>query len=251
MAEAKDLKDSPLDDIVLNKLIDNDVQNMTVDERHTYYITVCERVGLDPMTRPFEFITLNGKKQLYCLRAGTDQLRRIHGVSINQLSSTRMQDTYVVTANATDRSGRSDAATGAVSLRGLSGDGLANKIMHCETKAKRRVTLSLCGLGMLDEIEVETIPGAVVTKTNGSEAAATPPPPEGYQEAIDTLKKAAATGYQAFSAAWKAMSQECREYQTTYAFDEGTKLREEAEAADKAKKAKPEKVKKVHSETLS
>jgi len=29
------------------------------------------------------------------------------------------------------------------------------------TKAKRRVTLSICGLGMLDETEVETIPGAV------------------------------------------------------------------------------------------
>jgi hypothetical protein len=30
------------------------------------------------------------------------------------------------------------------------------------TKAKRRVTLSICGLGMLDETEVETIPGAEV-----------------------------------------------------------------------------------------
>lgn len=31
------------------------------------------------------------------------------------------------------------------------------------TKAKRRVTLSICGLGMLDETEVETIPGALAT----------------------------------------------------------------------------------------
>ena len=29
--------------------------------------------------------------------------------------------------------------------------------MKCETKAKRRVTLSICGLGMLNETEVETI----------------------------------------------------------------------------------------------
>jgi len=34
--------------------------------------------------------------------------------------------------------------------------------MKCETKAKRRATLSICGLGMLDESELETIPGAVV-----------------------------------------------------------------------------------------
>ena len=32
--------------------------------------------------------------------------------------------------------------------------------MKSETKAKRRVTLSLCGLAVLDELEVETIPNA-------------------------------------------------------------------------------------------
>ena len=35
--------------------------------------------------------------------------------------------------------------------------------MKSETKAKRRVTLSLCGLGMLDETEIETIPSATPT----------------------------------------------------------------------------------------
>jgi hypothetical protein len=33
-------------------------------------------------------------------------------------------------------------------------------MMKAETKAKRRVTLSICGLGMLDETEVADIPGA-------------------------------------------------------------------------------------------
>jgi hypothetical protein len=35
-----------------------------------------------------------------------------------------------------------------------------NVVMKAVTKSKRRVTLSLCGLGMLDESEVETIPDA-------------------------------------------------------------------------------------------
>jgi hypothetical protein len=34
--------------------------------------------------------------------------------------------------------------------------------MKCETKAKRRVTLSLAGLGWLDETEIATIPGVRV-----------------------------------------------------------------------------------------
>ncbi len=53
--------------------------------------------------------------------------------------------------------------------------------MKAETKSKRRVTLSLCGLGMLDESEVETIPGAVrapvaLPVTNGHAVAPVPTP---------------------------------------------------------------------------
>ena len=33
--------------------------------------------------------------------------------------------------------------------------------MKAKTKAKRRVTLSICGLGILDESEADTMPGAV------------------------------------------------------------------------------------------
>jgi hypothetical protein len=40
----------------------------------------------------------------------------------------------------------------------LKGDALANALMKAETKAKRRVTLSIAGLGWLDETELETIP---------------------------------------------------------------------------------------------
>jgi hypothetical protein len=50
---------------------------------------------------------------------------------------------------------------GTVPIRGLTGDNLANAMLKALTKAKRRLTLSLCGLGMLDELEVETIPNAI------------------------------------------------------------------------------------------
>src|ERR1700730_2544964 len=38
---------------------------------------------------------------------------------------------------------------------------LATHIVDAEPKAKRRVTLSICGLGFLDELEIETISPAV------------------------------------------------------------------------------------------
>lgn len=66
----------------------------------------------------------------------------------------------VVTARAQTIDGRDDESTGAVSIQGLKGEALANAIMKSETKAKRRVTLSICGLSGLDESEIDSIPGA-------------------------------------------------------------------------------------------
>jgi hypothetical protein len=79
---------------------------------------------------------------------------------------------YVVKATAKDVQDRTDFATGAVTIEGLKGDALANALMKAETKAKRRVTLSICGLGVLDESELETIPGTQVVQ----ERRVAPPP---------------------------------------------------------------------------
>jgi hypothetical protein len=127
-----------------------------------YYRQVCESLGLNPLTRPFEYIVLNGRLTLYARRDATDQLRRLHQVSIEIISREKIEDIYVVTARARMPDGRTDEATGAVSIAGLRGDALANALMKAETKAKRRVTLSIVGLGWLDETEIETIaPGEV------------------------------------------------------------------------------------------
>lgn len=131
-------------------------------ERMMYYKAVCESVGLNPLTKPFEYITLNGKLTLYARRDCTDQLRTIKGVSITKLEREAVEGVYTVTAYAQDDKGRTDSAIGAVPIQGLQGEAKANAMMKAETKAKRRVTLSLCGLGMLDESETESIPGAVL-----------------------------------------------------------------------------------------
>lgn len=148
-------------EILERVIILGDLKRLSPEERLTYYAKVCESLGLNPLTRPFEYITLNGKEVLYARRDATDQLRRIHNVSVEITSREQVGEVYVVTAKA--RMGdRVDESIGAVSLAGLKGDALANAYMKAETKAKRRVTLSICGLGFLDETEVETIPGAQV-----------------------------------------------------------------------------------------
>lgn len=143
-------------------LLAGDLSKLNPGERVFYYKQVCDSVGLNPLTKPFAYLNLNGKLTLYALRDATDQLRKIHGVSVTIKARENIEGVYVVTANARDKTGREDESTGAVAVHGLKGDALANALMKAETKAKRRVTLSICGLGMLDETETETIPGAKV-----------------------------------------------------------------------------------------
>lgn len=153
-------------------LIQGDLKQLNSEQRLSYYKQVCDSVGLNPLTKPFEYITLNGKLTLYALRAATDQLRNVHKVSIKITDRTKIDDIYIVTAQATNSEGRFDESTGAVNVAGLKGEALANAYLKAETKAKRRVTLSLCGLGLLDETEVADIPDSAkdVTQAHATES---------------------------------------------------------------------------------
>ena len=90
----------------------------------------------------------------------------LRSVSITRTTAQYLDDLYVVTADARTADGRTDSGTGAVCIKGLAGEAKANAIMKAETKAKRRVTLSICGLGMTDESEVGSIDEAEPVNVN-------------------------------------------------------------------------------------
>lgn len=143
--------------IIEQVLVGGDLSKLSPEQRTSYYSKVCESLGLNPLTKPFDYIVLNGKMQLYARKDCTEQLRSNRKISLKIVSRENINDVYIVTAQATLPDGRCDESIGAVNIKGSAGDGLANAIMKCETKAKRRVTLSICGLGMLDETELETV----------------------------------------------------------------------------------------------
>lgn len=190
---------SPDEGRILSEVIlSGDLHSLSEEDRTRYYLSVCQATGLDPITRPFAYLELGddkgGKKLiLYATKDATDQLRRLHRISVQIVARERMDDVYVVTARASTPDGRTDESIGAVPLvredgewkQAQSGkryfapngkliplrpDALANAVMKAETKAKRRATLSVCGMGMLDETEIETIPHATVV------GQAAPPP---------------------------------------------------------------------------
>ena len=137
--------------------IGGDLSKLKPEERLQYYAKLCESLNLNPLTRPFEYITFQGKMTLYARKDATEQLRKTNKISIDNIEYNIKNDIYIVTVYLSDSSGRKDIGTGAVNIAGLKGDALANAFMKAETKAKRRGTLSICGLGFLDETELETI----------------------------------------------------------------------------------------------
>lgn len=160
-------KDSTTESSVIEQvLLKGDLSKLTEEQRVHYYHKVCESAGLNPLTKPFEYINLNGKLTLYARKDCTEQLRKINGISIEELNDKIVDDLYIVKAKAKDRHGRTDESTGAVVIGNLKGEARANAIMKAETKAKRRVTLSICGMGWVDESEVESIPDAKVVHVN-------------------------------------------------------------------------------------
>jgi hypothetical protein len=136
-------------------IINGDLSKLSPQQRVEYYNGYCERLGLDPYTKPFDLLRLNGREILYCTRSGAQQLNKLHAVShaITSRDTNQEAGVYMVTSRACLPDGRCTESIGAVNIAGLKGEAYANAVMKAETKAKRRATLDLLGLGVLDETE--------------------------------------------------------------------------------------------------
>lgn len=168
-------------------LAGGDLAKISPDERKFYVRHKADAYGLNHLLEPFALLMLDNKLTLYVTRAGTDQIRRKENISVRIVSREEHDGMYIVTCQATTPEGRTDEAVGAVPLvqpvgewktdartgrryfvadptgavRGLDPKDRANAIMKCETKAKRRATISIAGLGMLDESELDGFDDAV------------------------------------------------------------------------------------------
>ena len=148
---------NPSAEVLQEVLGQGNLAKLNSGQRLEFLAAVCRSIGLNPLTRPFDIMTLQGKVVVYAKKDCTEQLRKINSVSVAISGQVIADDVLIVTARATLPSGRFDEDIGAVSVKGLSGEALSNARMKAITKAKRRVTLSICGLGFLDESEIESV----------------------------------------------------------------------------------------------
>lgn len=160
-------RDVSLPEKVERLLLTGDLKDLAVEDRLIYVNKLCKSLGLNPLTQPFQYLVLQGRMVLYATRTCTEQLRKIHGVSVTQERRKIEGEHCIVDVEVQDRTGRLDTGTGVVWVGNMKGNDYANALMKASTKAKRRATLSIVGLGFLDESELDTLQGKFKMVTPG------------------------------------------------------------------------------------
>jgi hypothetical protein len=145
-------------------VLKGDTSKLTVEQKLQYYNAVCDSVGLNPATRPFQFLTFQGKELLYPDKTCAEQLRSLKGISLSGPKFTFPDGLIMVEITATDRAGRTDTDFGIVDFGGRDKSlSRGDAMLKAVTKAKRRVTFSICGLGFLNNIADAVDDGTPVT----------------------------------------------------------------------------------------
>jgi|GEM_PF-5297213 len=237
-------------EIISKLVIGGDLKGLQPAQKVEYYNYRCSQAGLDPAAKPFDLLILNGKEILYANASATQQLTSIHKLS-HAITSRELTDgIYCVFCRVTGSDGRSTENMGAVPIETLKGEAKANAMLKATTKAIRRTVLAHMGLGLMDETEVETIPGATKTPLPvlSGEVETIPVAPAGAWD-IDALEEFETTlerayiafkaggkpdAFEGFTAKWKARKTEPSEKVLTEMAAFVGKL----EAAAEAKKAK-------------
>lgn len=164
-------KTEEIDLLSISKLIlQGDLSGLSEKEKLQYYGALCKSLHLNPYTKPFDYIVFerNGRRfeTLYATKNCAEQLRKNLGISVVEENRTITDEYVIYDVKVQDATGRTDTGTGVVSFvtRGrdgkmykLSGTAYADAIMKAQSKAKRRATLSIAGVGFLDETELDFV----------------------------------------------------------------------------------------------
>lgn len=157
-------------------LATSDVSHLSAATRVHYLLALCQKLGISPLTKPFILLkNPAGEMNWYPTVGCAEQLRALHRVSIRVVSRERMgEELYCITVAASLPDGRTEESTGVVPVAGLSGKALGDALMRCESKAKRRVTFALVGLGMAPPDEPEGHPVRINYQTGEIDEPETP-----------------------------------------------------------------------------
>lgn len=154
-------------------ILHGDISRLSSAQKTEYAAALCQKLGLELLTKPFQVLKFQGKEHLYPLKGATDQLRKKHRIALSVDRTWLENGLYFASVTGTAPDGRTDSDIGYAIAGGIGEDGkeflfrgeaLGNALLKAVTKAKRRVTLSMCGLSMLSQEEIADMPGAMTAE---------------------------------------------------------------------------------------
>lgn len=167
-----------------------DLARLTGEERGVYLLQYCQTMGINPLSGAIQFLMLDGRLVIYATKSCTQQLASRDKVTVKTtepkvvcgilmceaVAEMRLPDGLIRTAN----------NIGAVPWDDKMGaKEKCNAMMKVVTKAERRVILSICGLGIMDETELDTVERSRykrVTGQNFDVLEQDPPEPQSRQQ---------------------------------------------------------------------
>ena len=86
-----------LDESIINSIVlKGDLSGLKENQLTQYYAYRCKQVGLDPSSKPFDLLSLQGKKVLYANAGATQQLSNLYGLSTQITNRERVEGVYIV-----------------------------------------------------------------------------------------------------------------------------------------------------------
>lgn len=158
------IQKQPANTELLKKILfKGDLSSLTPEQQISYYIQRCERIGLDPLSKPFDFLEITDKKTgekkivLYANKECAAQLTVERNISIEKLERIEESGVYTVIAHVRAANSRTGINLSVAKVKGLEGNNYENAVKRCVTQAIRRAILMTCGLGDTDESEISDI----------------------------------------------------------------------------------------------
>jgi hypothetical protein len=158
-SESGSIVSQSISEELLAKIVQSgDLAMLSESDRLIYYFNYCRQLGLNALSRPFDYInefnekTGKTKISLYPNAQAASQLRDKRNVSTRILKEECLLNGDIYSVLVEARIGdRTEQATGKVSLSGLSGKHKANAMKKAETQARRRATLAIVGLDAIGD----------------------------------------------------------------------------------------------------
>lgn len=142
----------------IEKALSGDLSPLTPAQKSQYYLAKCAAMGLDPSTKPLDWITFQGKLACYPNATAAQQIADQRGIDVETSDPEIVQlggaDMVKCVGRGRTQDGRVAERTAYLAVNGAKGQDLGNLLMKAETKAFRRVVAALTGWAAKDADEI-------------------------------------------------------------------------------------------------